>query len=380
MAPSDFKSRDLQTASQSIKNLNNPEVNRAFNGLASILTQGEWAESTGSGYSMRSGVGFAVRSIINGRKIRPGEDHIGAEIFQNIRTEFKYYPDALKQLNALEDSLRAATGNPPRMVLPDAKAHPVQPLQSNPVPTVTEPTNAPHAALINEKPVTLEPGQSSHSHTIAQNASGLHADHIGAAEAAAGVALDIADGDYGKAAQGTVTAAATSQTGLELAGKGLGSVFHTAGNFAKHIPVLGAAVTVGFVGAEVIGDIADGDYGRAAAATLAGAGEAAVNMTPAGLFGGGDATREGIRAAVGATFGEQYEPDKSGLRQMGEQAGNLISSHLQKQEIQDFVYPKNAIDRQDSITPVFQSRASGRFIEPMHIKYADPVPLFAPAI
>lgn len=150
-------------------------------------------------------------------------------------------------------------------------------------------------------------------------------DHkAGRAVGAAGVAVDLAAGDYGSAAAGAAMEAATSESLWKSAAK-----FGAAGaQIAKRIPLVGAAVTFGFVAYEVGGHALNGDGKKAMAAAAAGGAEIAGNAVG---FGAGDAAREAVRGGIIAAGGEEYEDiEKSGLRQLGEKGIDIVSKFNQE--------------------------------------------------
>lgn len=87
------------------------------------------------------------------------------------------------------------------------------------------------------------------------------------------------------------------------------------GVVGKKVPVVGAVLTAGFVLYETGNDVLEKKHGKAAAALAAGSVEVLGNVAG---FGVGDAARECVSAAVVKTAGEDYAPDKSGLRQVAE--------------------------------------------------------------
>lgn len=331
--PRNFRSEELGAAARRVGLLNDAAVGRAFDDLSAALTQGRWLDPAGSGFDARNATGLAVQRLINDKGA--DDDHwSGRETFKRVRDSLSDHPDVQAKVVALEDALQASVSG-------------IRPKREEPGPAGQDKSAEGGSSHVEATAKSLEakPVETSVPHR--ENA--IHGGHVAGAQSAVGIGLDLADGNYAKAAQGAVTAAATSQTGLELIGKGLSSAFHVAGNFAKHVPILGAAVTVGFVGIEVAGDMIDGNYGKAAAATLAGTGEAIVNGTGAGLFGGGDAAREAVRFAVGQVAGERYQPDESGLRQMTEQAGDMIAR-----------YTRTDPGNKSTIRPVFTAKVEGQ--------------------
>jgi hypothetical protein len=183
---------------------------------------------------------------------------------------------------------------------------------------------------------------------------GLHAKiggHASNATGAAGVALALAEGRYREAGQSaalqvalnpaTYKAAAELTKDVAPVAKGLGFV-------GKKIPVIGALVTAGFVLYEVGGDVYDHKYGKAGAALGAGAAEALGNVVG---FGVGDLAREGVRAGVVYAAGEQYAPDKSGLRQLGEGAYALAKKELDGKKPEAKAEPKQEPKQQSRPEP-----------------------------
>lgn len=130
---------------------------------------------------------------------------------------------------------------------------------------------------------------------------------------ATNIAAQLAQGSYGWAAvSATVTAVLNPKT-YEAAAKltkAVAPVAKAVGNIGKHIPVVGAVVTAGFVAYEVGTALAEGKKGKAAAALAAGATEMVINCVGGGLFGASDAARqvvvEGIVAAGGDRANDTY--------------------------------------------------------------------------
>jgi hypothetical protein len=151
----------------------------------------------------------------------------------------------------------------------------------------------------------------------------------GKAVGAADVAMSIAEGNYGTAVVSIGQQAALSQETVSAAAKLTKSVVPVAkalGQFAKRVPVIGAAVTLGYVGYEVGKNLYEGNKGKAAAAAAAGTAEIAGNLVG---FGVGDVAREAVREGVVQGAGEEYAPDKSGLRTLGERAVELGSKYVE---------------------------------------------------
>jgi hypothetical protein len=130
---------------------------------------------------------------------------------------------------------------------------------------------------------------------------------------ATNIATQLAQGNYGWAAIATTVNLALDSKTYEAAGKlakNIAPVAKAIGNVGKHIPVVGAVVTAGFVAYEVGSAIADGKMGKAGAALAAGVTEMAVNASGLGVFGVSDLARqavvEGIDAAGGARANDAY--------------------------------------------------------------------------
>ena len=163
---------------------------------------------------------------------------------------------------------------------------------------------------------------------------------LGHAQGAAQVAVALAAGNYGQAVTSagmelalepkTYTAAAKLTAAVKPVAKALGMI-------GKRLPVIGAVVTGGFVLWEVGSYALKGEFGKAAAATAAGAAEAAGNIVGFGL---GDAARETVRGGVIAVAGDEYAVDKSGLRQLGEGAYEVGSKFVKGTSAE--VKPENA--------------------------------------
>ncbi|TAL28299.1 MAG: hypothetical protein EPN97_14875 [Alphaproteobacteria bacterium] len=174
--------------------------------------------------------------------------------------------------------------------------------------------DAPATRPVVEEPVASRSGR----------AQGRAATGVGVAA----VGLDIAQGHYGQAMVG-----ASMQVGLNpntyKAAATLtaetGSVAKSLGFIAKKVPLLGAAVTLGFVAYEVGSNIYDGNYTKAVTAAGAGAAETLGSVVG---FGVGDLAREGVREAIVQTSGEAYAPNKSGLRSLIETGVDVGSKAL----------------------------------------------------
>lgn len=97
--------------------------------------------------------------------------------------------------------------------------------------------------------------------------------------------------------------------------KGASLIAKEGGEFAlKRVPLIGGLVTAGFAAVAAGRYAWAGEYGRAGAELGTGLVEGVVNTTGLGLIGAGDAAREAIRLGVSEVAGEEYAPDKSGLR------------------------------------------------------------------
>lgn len=92
----------------------------------------------------------------------------------------------------------------------------------------------------------------------------------------------------------------------------------------KRIPLAGAVVTAGFVGAEVKDEWDKGNYGKMAGAAFAGAAEGLGNIIG---FGVGDAARETVRSGIVWAAGEQNAPLKSDIRQIAEAGVELYKGY-----------------------------------------------------
>ena len=149
--------------------------------------------------------------------------------------------------------------------------------------------------------------------------------HAGAATGVAGIALDIAEGRYGQAITDMAVQLSLDPATYKAAGaltREAGAVGKSLGFVTRKIPVVGAFVTAGFVLYEVGSSMYAGEYGKAGAALAAGTAEAAGNIVG---FGVGDVAREVVREGVVRTAGEEYAPEKSGLRQLGERAVSIAT-------------------------------------------------------
>lgn len=162
----------------------------------------------------------------------------------------------------------------------------------------------------------------------------------------AGMAVDVASGNYTSAAVGAVMEVAqddrVQKTMIETALEQSGNVARVFGQAAKRTPLVGTVVTGGYVLYEAGGYALDGEWGKAAAATTAGLAEAGGNIVG---FGVGDAAREMVRGGIIATAGDEYAVEKSGLRQLGEAAidvgGQMLSGTAPKGVPLQEVLPQN---------------------------------------
>jgi hypothetical protein len=202
----------------------------------------------------------------------------------------------------------------------------------------------------------------------------------------AGIAVNIADGNYGAAATAAAIEAAQSAAGRGLARKGLsrllGSVFETVAEsgaklVGKRLPVIGAAVTAGFVALEAGRFAIKGEFGKAAAATVTGAAEAAGNLVG---FGVGDLARESARGLIVATAGSTYEDiEKSGLRQLAEggyRAARKVAATVELKPVSDPVADgaiKTSTNLQASFRDALVSSVTGQLA-------LQPVPSHTPAL
>jgi hypothetical protein len=176
--------------------------------------------------------------------------------------------------------------------------------------------------------------------------------HAGHATGAAGIALDLAEGNYTQAGISAGQQALLNPTTLKTAATVVEEVAPEAarglGFVAKRLPLVGALVTAGYVAYEVGGDLYHGEYGKAGAATVAGGAEIGGNIVG---FGVGDAARETVRETVVLTAGENYAPDKSGLRSMGEKAYSLGSKLINGSGEGDISAQQAALVGNDPILP-----------------------------
>jgi len=145
-----------------------------------------------------------------------------------------------------------------------------------------------------------------------KNSGGSRIDKVHKGIGATNIATQLAQGNYGWAAiSAGVTAAMNPKTYEALAEsavkltKAVAPVAKAIGNVGKHIPVVGAVVTAGFVAYEVGTALADGNKGKAAAALAAGATEMVVNGVGGGIFGGSDIARQAVVEGIVAAGGER---------------------------------------------------------------------------
>ncbi len=151
---------------------------------------------------------------------------------------------------------------------------------------------------------------------------------LGKSTGVADVAISIAEGRYAEAAVSAGQQVAMSngvwKAAADLA-KSIAPVAKSVGFVAKRIPLVGGAVTAGYVMYEVGANAATGEYGKAGAALAAGAAEALGNTVG---FGVGDGAREIVRGGVIAGAGEKYAPEKSGLRRLAENGVSVGSRFM----------------------------------------------------
>lgn len=121
-----------------------------------------------------------------------------------------------------------------------------------------------------------------------------------------------------KTAMAVGTGIGAAVTSVEMA-KGASMFLREGAEFGlKRVPLIGGIVTLGFSGFAAAGMALNGQGGAALAELGTGVVEAAVNTTGLGLIGGGDLAREAVRGVVVATAGEDFAPEKSGLRSIFE--------------------------------------------------------------
>lgn len=100
--------------------------------------------------------------------------------------------------------------------------------------------------------------------------------------------------------------------------------------FAAHrTPVIGSVMSAAQDVGEIQADLRAGSYGKTGAAALGGVVEVVGNLVG---FGVGDNLREGIRAAVVKTAGEEYAIDKSDMRTAAETVGKIAAIRQQKDD------------------------------------------------
>lgn len=98
---------------------------------------------------------------------------------------------------------------------------------------------------------------------------------------------------------------------------------------SKFAPVAGVGLTVHSALAEIEENLKQGRKGKALSAGVAGAAEVIGGFAG---FGVGDIMREATRGAIGAVFGQEYMPDKSGLREMGALGCDAIVAAAEKSQ------------------------------------------------
>ena len=222
----------------------------------------------------------------------------------------------------------APKNTPPAPVTPAAKtpaprAKPVVEAKAATVPEVKTPGQskftAPPTETTAQRPVVEEPVGSRSSRVQGRAATGVGVTAVG---------LDIVQGHYGQAAVGasiqvglnpaTYKAAATLTVETASVAKSLLLI-------AKKVPVAGAVFTVGTVLWEVGGNVYDGNLTKAVTAFGAGAAETAGSLVG---FGVGDLARESVRETIVRTSGEEYAPNKSGLRTVIETGATVATKGL----------------------------------------------------
>lgn len=163
----------------------------------------------------------------------------------------------------------------------------------------------------------------------------------GRMQSGADAAVKLASGDVAGATVSAGTAvgmeAIQSQKGAELAAKAgkavveageksggkIASALGVAKLVGKRIPGIGAIVTAGFGIAAVGSLIIAGEYKKAGVEAVASAAEAGGNIAG---FGIGDGLRETVRGTAIAVGGKEYEVAKSGLRELGESAVDIVAT------------------------------------------------------
>ncbi len=144
----------------------------------------------------------------------------------------------------------------------------------------------------------------------------------------ADIALSLAEGNYGMAGVAAGQQLVLNEKAMAGAAKlavDIAPVAKGIGFFAKKVPVIGAAVTAGYVLYEVGDNLVDGQYGRAGAALVAGTAETIGNLVG---FGVGDGAREAARSGIITAAGEEYAPMKSGLRTLGERGADYLGKFI----------------------------------------------------
>jgi hypothetical protein len=193
------------------------------------------------------------------------------------------------------------------------------------------PKDDPHSSDFAEKYAVGQTPEAIEAHTKAtvETTSEMHASGDVASKGVglAGVGVDLANGDYVSAGVGAAMEAADTEAGHKAAGKVASGFLEKLGTgfkfFGKRVPVVGAVVTAGFVAHETGKHAVEGEWDKAGAAFVAGAAETVGNFVG---FGVGDAAREGVRQGIIQVAGDDYsEIDKSGIREVGEGAYELVS-------------------------------------------------------
>lgn len=149
--------------------------------------------------------------------------------------------------------------------------------------------------------------------------------NAGRSAGVADVAVAAAAGDYGHAATGAAMVVGLDQGTYKAAStltQSVKPIAEAIAQIGKRVPVVGAVVTFGFVAGEAGGHALDGNFSKAAGATVAGIGEIGGNLVG---FGVGDGIRQGIVEATKATVGEEYAARDSGIVSLGKEAYNLVT-------------------------------------------------------
>lgn len=196
------------------------------------------------------------------------------------------------------------------------------PKPPRPVPAAADKTPDTHKPATAEKPSAHAPDAPEGGHARGAQAK------LGRAAGRAQMAVDVASGNYAAAATSAATEIALNAKTYEAAAELTASIAPVAkavGFVGKRVPVVGAAVTAGFVLWEAASYALEGKFGKATAALGAGAAETAGNLIG---FGAGDAAREAVRGVVIAAAGDEYAVNKSGLRQLGEGAIDVGSKFV----------------------------------------------------